>query len=84
MMIAGAFLGPAPSAQVWRTAIVQGGSPCPQTHCQNETKRIYERHIELTRSIPEGTVEFVVWPENSVGGRYEPDTNDEVRTPFDQ
>jgi apolipoprotein N-acyltransferase len=80
VMIAGAFLGPAPAAQVWRTAIVQGGSPCPQTHCQNETKRIYERHIELTRSIPEGTVEFVVWPENSVGGFYEPDTNDEVRT----
>jgi apolipoprotein N-acyltransferase len=80
VMIGGAFLGPAPAAQVWRTAIVQGGSPCPQTHCQNETKRIYERHIELTRSIPEGTVEFVVWPENSVGSPYEPDTNEEVRT----
>jgi apolipoprotein N-acyltransferase len=80
VMIAGAFLGPAPAAQVWRTAIVQGGSPCPQTHCQNETQRIYERHIELTRSIPEGTVEFVVWPENSVGGTYEPDANDDVRT----
>jgi len=79
VMIGGAFLGPAPAAQVWRTAIVQGGSPCPQTHCQNETKRIYERHMELTRSIPEGTVEFVVWPENSVGTPYEPDTNDEVR-----
>jgi apolipoprotein N-acyltransferase len=80
VVIAGAFLGPAPAAQVWRTAIVQGGSPCPQTHCQNETERIYERHMELTRSIPEGTVEFVVWPENSVGTPYEPDTNDEVRT----
>ncbi len=80
VMIGGAFLGPTPSAQVWRTAIVQGGSPCPQTHCQNETKRIYERHMELTRAIPEGTVEFVVWPENSVGSPYEPDTNDEVRT----
>jgi apolipoprotein N-acyltransferase len=80
VMIAGTFLGPAPAAQVWRTAIVQGGSPCPQTHCQNETKRIYERHIELTRAIPEGTVEFVVWPENSVGTPYEPDTNEEVRT----
>jgi len=80
VMIAGAFLAPAPAAQVWRTAIVQGGSPCPQTHCQNETRRIYERHIELTRSIPEDTVSLVVWPENSVGSPYEPDTNDEVRT----
>jgi apolipoprotein N-acyltransferase len=35
--------------------------------------------MELTQSIPEGTVEFVVWPENSVGSPYEPDTNDEVR-----
>lgn len=79
VMIAGVFLAPAPAAQVWRTAIVQGGSPCPQTHCQNETKRIYERHIELTRAIPDGTVDFVVWPENSVGSPYEPDTNEEVR-----
>lgn len=80
VMIAGAFLGPAPGAQVWRTAIVQAGSPCPQTRCQNEMQRIYERHIELTRAIPEGTVDFVVWPENSVGGSFEPDTNEEVRT----
>ena len=80
VMIAGAFFGPTPAAQVWRAAIVQGGSPCPQTHCQNEKERIYERHIEATRSIPEGTVELVVWPENSVGSPYEPDTNEEVRT----
>lgn len=79
MMIAGAFLAPEPAAQLWRTAIVQGGSPCPQTRCQNEARRIYERHIERTRSIPEGSVDFVVWPENSVGTPYEPDGNDEVR-----
>lgn len=79
IMIGGALLGPAPSAQVWRTAIVQGGSPCPQIHCQNETRRIYERHLELTRSIPDGTVQFVVWPENSVGTPWEPDENAEVR-----
>ncbi len=79
VMIGGALLAPAPSAQVWRTAIVQGGSPCPQTRCQNEAQRIFERHIELTSAIPEGTVEFVVWPENSVSTPYEPDENDEVR-----
>lgn len=79
LMIAGAFLGPTPQGQVFRTAIVQGGSPCPQTRCQNENQRIYERHLELTRTIPEGTVRLVVWPENSVGTPFEPGENDQVR-----
>lgn len=80
MIIAGSLFAPAPSAQVWRTAIVQGSSPCPQTHCQNENRRIYEAHLELTKSIPEDTVEFVIWPENSTGTPYDPDTNESVRT----
>jgi apolipoprotein N-acyltransferase len=79
LIIGGALFAPAPSAQVWRTAIVQGGSPCPQTRCQNENQRIFEQHLELTKSIPEGTVEFVVWPENSTGSPYEPENNDAVR-----
>ncbi|MGI9666132.1 MAG: apolipoprotein N-acyltransferase [Acidimicrobiia bacterium] len=79
LVIAGAFLSPSPAAQVWRTAIVQGGSPCPQTRCQNENERIYERHIELTKEIPEGSVEYVIWPENSTGTPYEPENNDAVR-----
>ncbi len=79
LIIAGAFLGPSPAGQVWRTAIVQGGSPCPQTRCQNENQRIFERHIELTREIPEGSVEFVIWPENATGTPFEPENNDAVR-----
>jgi len=79
LIIGGALFAPTPSAQVWRTAIVQGGSPCPQTRCQNENQRIFEQHLELTKSIPEGTVEFVVWPENSTGTPYEPENNDAVR-----
>ncbi len=79
LMIGGGLFGPAPAAQVWRTAIVQGGSPCPQTHCQNENRRIYEQHLELTRSIPPDTVELVVWPENSTGTPYEPGENETVR-----
>ena len=79
LIIGGALFAPIPSAQVWRTAIVQGGSPCPQTRCQNENQRIFEQHLELTKSIPEGTVEFVVWPENSTGTPYEPENNDAVR-----
>jgi len=80
LIIAGGLFAPSPSAQVWRTAIVQGSSPCPQTHCQNENRRIYESHLELTKTIPVDTVELVVWPENSTGTPYEPDTNETVRT----
>ncbi len=79
LMIAGWLLPPNPSAQLWRTAIVQGSSPCPQTHCQNENRRIYEAHLELTKTIPEDSVEFVIWPENSTGTPYEPENNETVR-----
>ncbi|VAW08307.1 hypothetical protein MNBD_ACTINO01-1281, partial [hydrothermal vent metagenome] len=41
-------------------------------------KRIYERHMELTRSIPAGAVDFVVWPENSTGTPYDPGSNPAV------
>lgn len=80
VMIAGSLFPPSPAAQVGRAAIVQGGSPCPQTRCQNENRRIYESHLELTKSIPIDSVEFVIWPENSTGTPYEPDTNETVRT----
>jgi apolipoprotein N-acyltransferase len=79
LVIGGAFFAPAPSAQGWRTAIVQGGSPCPQTRCQNENERIFARHLELTASIPEGSVDLVIWPENSTGSPYEPEGNEAVR-----
>ncbi len=79
--VGGLLFAPSPRADapVWRTAIVQGSSPCPQVHCQNESQRIYERHLELTRAIPAGSVEFVVWPENSTGTPFEPEENDAVR-----
>ncbi len=79
LIIGGALFAPSPGGQVWRTAIVQGGSPCPMTRCQNENQRIYERHMELMRSIPAGSVEFVIWPENSTGTPFEPENNDTVR-----
>ena len=80
LFIVGGFLfAPAPGGQVWRTAIVQGSSPCPQVRCQNESQRIYESHLEMTRAIPAGSVEFVVWPENSTGTPFEPEENDAVR-----
>ena len=78
LFIAGFFLAPNPGGQAWTTAIVQGGSPCPMTRCQNENQRIFEQHLDLTKTIPAGSVDFVVWPENSTGPPYEPEGNDEV------
>lgn len=77
--LAGSLFPPTVDGPALRVAIVQGGSPCPQTHCQNEKQRIYESHLELTRSIPRGTVDLVVWPENSTGGLFEPEGNLDVR-----
>lgn len=79
IIIGGALFPPNPGGQAWTTVIVQGGSPCPMTRCQNENQRIYERHLELTKTIPEATVDLVIWPENSTGTPYEPEGNDTVR-----
>jgi len=79
LFIAGSLFAPSPGAQVWRTVIVQGSSPCPMTRCQNENQRIYESHLELTKSIPVGSVDFVVWPESSTGTPFEPEMSVTVR-----
>jgi apolipoprotein N-acyltransferase len=50
-----------------RVAIVQGNSPCPGDHCPDERLQIFEAHLELTRTIPAGSVDLVVWPESSTG-----------------
>ena len=79
IVLAGSLIPPSADGPVLRVAIVQGNSPCPQTHCQNERQRIYESHLELTRSIQRGSVDLVVWPENSTGGLFEPEGNLDVR-----
>jgi len=79
LAIGGAFFMPVADGEVLQVAIVQGGTPCPRTHCQNENQRIYEKHLELTRSIPAGGVDLVIWAENSTGSPYEPEGNDQVR-----
>jgi len=47
-------------------AIVQGSSPCPGTHCPNERRQVYLRHLELTRTL-EPPIDLLVWPEGSTG-----------------
>ena len=62
-------------------AIVQGSTPCPFEHCPpNERLRTYEQHLELTRTIEQGTVDLVVWSEGSTGStNADPVLNDEIR-----
>jgi apolipoprotein N-acyltransferase len=72
LVLGGLLFPPHADGATVTAAIVQGGSPCPQTHCQHENQRIFERHLELSRAIPKDTVNLVVWPENSFGTPYDP------------
>ncbi len=78
LVLAGLLFPPHADGETVTAAIVQGGSPCPQTHCQNENKRIFERHLEISEEIPRATVDLVVWPENSFGSPYDPIGNEEI------
>ena len=78
LALAGSLFAPRADGQVATTAIIQGNSPCPQTHCQNENRRIYESHLALTRTLNPDEVDLVVWPENATGTPYDPFTNPEV------
>lgn len=80
LAIAGSLFPPSTDGTTLRVAIVQGNSPCPMVHCQNESRRIYESHLALTETIPDNSVDLVVWPENATGTPFEPDSNDTVRS----
>jgi apolipoprotein N-acyltransferase len=79
LMLGGGLFPPVADGPPLRVAIVQGGSPCPGTRCPDENRLIYESHIALTQGIRAGTVDLVVWPENSMGTPYEPEENPDVR-----
>ncbi len=78
LVMAGVLFPPHADGPVVNAAIVQGSTPCPQTHCQNENQRIYEQHLALTRQIPRDTVDLVVWGENSFGSPFDPIGNPDV------
>ena len=77
--VVGALFAPTADGETLRVAIVQGGSPCPMVHCQNENQRIFESHLALTESIPDDGADLVVWAENSTGPPFEPENNDAVK-----
>lgn len=79
LMLGGGLMAPTVDGPTLRVAIVQGGSPCPGTHCPDENRLIYESHLALTQSLDPADVDLVVWAENSMGTPYEPEENADVR-----
>lgn len=69
---AGLAMPPDTDGDPVRVAIVQGSTPCPQERCAGERAQIYRNHLELTRAIPAGSVDLVVWPEGSSGFSVDP------------
>jgi apolipoprotein N-acyltransferase len=59
----------------WRVAAVQGGGP-QATHLatatRGEARRVFQRHLDTSLTIKPGSVDLVVWPENtaSVYGKF--------------
>jgi len=65
-------------------SIIQGNSPCPgaKNRCENERQRIYESHLNLTKSLnvdtstqDELTERLIVWAESSSGFGNDPGIN---------
>ena len=77
--VVGALFAPTADGETLRVAIVQGGSPCPMVHCQNENQRIFESHLALTETIPDDGADLVVWAENSPGPPFDPENNEAVK-----
>lgn len=75
----GAVFSPYAEGQPVRVAVVQGNSPCPRIHCDNEKQRIYASHLNLTGDIPDGGADLIVWGEDSFGGAVNPTFNGDVR-----
>jgi apolipoprotein N-acyltransferase len=80
LTLLGAMFAPNADGADVRVALVQGNSPCPRVHCENEKLRIYTSHLALTSGISEGGADLVVWGEDSFGGAFNPTFNGEVRS----
>ncbi len=63
----GALWPPQVEGEIVRVAVVQGNNPCPGEHCANERYQTYQNHLRITRTLEEGRVDLVIWPEGSTG-----------------
>ncbi len=75
---AGAVWPATAGGELLQVALVQGNSPCPAERCANERQRITQSHLDLTRTLPAGVFDLVVWPESSTGYATDPTVNPEV------
>lgn len=86
LLIAGALWPTKADGPVVSVAIVQGSTPCPFTHCDEERLQTMEMHLALTEQISAGAADLVVWAEGSAGSSVwettsadaDPIQNDEV------
>lgn len=80
LTVLGAFFMPDADGPAIRTAIIQGNSPCPRVHCENEKLRIYQSHMALTSDwVADGSVDLIVWGEDSFGGEFNPTYSEGTR-----
>jgi len=80
LSLLGAVFAPDANGPPIDVAIVQGNSPCPRVHCENEKLRIYNFHMAITNQIAAGSADLVVWGEDSFGGDVNPTFNGDVRS----
>ncbi len=66
--------------RVTAVAIVQGSTPCPFEKCPpNERLGTFQQHLDLTRTIPAGGADLVIWAEGSTGSaNADPVLNEEI------
>lgn len=78
LMGAGGLWPATAEGEALQVALVQGNSPCPAERCADERRLITQSHLDLTRSLPAGVFDLVVWPESSTGYATDPIANPEV------
>ncbi len=49
-----------------RVAVVQGGGPRGTRALETSEREVLDRHLAASRTIPPGSVDVVLWPENAV------------------
>ena len=80
LTLLGAVFVPDADGPAVRAAIIQGNSPCPRVHCENEKLKIYQSHMALTSTwIGTGTTDLIVWGEDSFGGEFNPTYSADTR-----
>ncbi len=78
LAVGGALIPAGPDGPEITVAIVQGNSPCPGVHCENERQLVFENHLAMTKTLAPDTFDLVVWPESSTGFGFDPLQSSEV------